>query len=135
MPHTSPAATAAMPAGLLELLRQIVVAATATNQGGADFVSSAKSFLESAWDGSMLSETKSGRKIPLSDAIQRSTLILDASLKEMLRTYPALRREQTGEHFLEDKFRKNCRMSFKVCVSVCEVHCAYSTKSMSFLSV
>ena len=136
MPPTSTtAADAAMPASLLELVRQIedvvVVAATATaasNKQGVGIPTTAtattpssseplvhttESFIESAWNGSMC-EKELGRNIPLAYAIQRSSFILDSSLTKLGKKFPVLKKDEMGDKFSVLHFRKNCRMSLKV---------------------
>ncbi len=95
--------TAGAPVKLLELVFQMQ---DADKDGVAtDLAQNASDLIASAWNGSMC-EGKLGRKIPLADAIRRSTAVLDAAFTELLRWG-----EQTSWN---QALEKKSQVSFKV---------------------
>ena len=102
----------AVPASLRELVRQIDDADEL--DVAPDLERDATALIEAAWNGSMC-ESIVRRKIPLADAVQRSTAELDAAAFAYITTVPARIRAMVGNafddaHFMRDNLKAFCAL-------------------------
>ena len=101
----------AVPASLQLLVRQF----EDVNEDGkaTDLVRFANSLFEAAWNGTMC-ESKVERKIPLADAIQRSSAVLDAVANEFVKTFRRTSYDLAGDGFHLAKMKKDNRKAIEV---------------------